>query len=718
MIRTLMLTLAGALVFGALPVSSALANKGTTMASQAATPRTNPLLSVSTLPFHAPPFDKIKDSDYLPAIEAGIKRQLAEVGKIAGNPAPPTFDNTLVALEKSGRLLHRAMGVFNGVSSANTDPALQQVQEKIAPQLAAANDAIFLNPRLFKRVQAIYQERDRLKLSPESRRLIWYYHQQFVHAGAQLTGADRARLKKLNEEQATLSAKFMNQLLAGTQSAALVVSNKAQLAGLSQAELEAAADAAKARGLKGKWVITLQNTTQQPLLSQLTDRATRKRLFDASWNRTERGGPDDTRATIARIAQIRAEKAQLLGYPDFAAWRLTDQMAKTPANVDAFLDQLAPAATHRAAEEAAELQQIIDKDGGKFKLEPWDWDFYAGQLRKQKYNLDESEIRPYFQVYRVLEDGVFYAAHELYGVTFKRRHDIPVYQKDVRVYEVYDYNGKPLGLFYCDYFKRDNKSGGAWMDNFVVQSKLLHQMPVIYNVGNFTKPAPGQPALISFGDVVTMFHEFGHALNGFFADQEYPSLSGTATARDFVEFPSQFNEHWALDPKVLAHYAINYKTGKPMPKELVDKLINARHFNAGYKMTELVEAAELDMQWHSLPGGAPLQNVDQFETSALERTHVYLPPVPPRYRSSYFLHIWANGYQAGYYSYLWTAMLADDGYEWCAQHGGLTRANGQRFRDLILSRGNTEDYATMFRSFYGHDPEIGPMLKDRGLNGS
>ncbi|MHB8406391.1 MAG: peptidyl-dipeptidase Dcp [Gammaproteobacteria bacterium] len=718
MIRTLMLTLAGALAFGALPVSSALANKGTTMTSHATAPRANPLLSVSTLPFHAPPFDRIKDSDYLPAIEAGIKRQLAEVGKIADNPAPPTFDNTLVALEQSGRLLNRAMGVFNGVSSANTDPALQQVQEKIAPQLAAANDAIFLNSRLFKRVQAIYKERDRLKLSPESRRLIWYYHQQFVHAGAQLTGADRTKLKKLNEEQATLSAKFMNQLLAGTQSAALVVSNKAQLAGLSQAELEAAAGAAKARGLKGKWVITLQNTTQQPLLSQLTDRATRKQLFDASWNRTERGGPDDTRATIARIAQIRAQKAQLLGYPDFAAWRLTDQMAKTPANVDAFLNQLAPAATHRATEEAAELQQIIYKDGGKFKLEPWDWNFYAEQLRKQKYNLDESEIKPYFQVYRVLEDGVFYAAHELYGVTFKRRHDIPVYQKDVRVYEVYDYNGKPLGLFYCDYFKRDNKSGGAWMDNFVVQSKLLHQMPVIYNVANFTKPAPGQPALISSGDVVTMFHEFGHALNGFFADQEYPSLSGTATARDFVEFPSQFNEHWALNPKVLAHYAINYKTGKPMPKELVDKLINARHFNAGYKMTELVAAAELDMQWHSLPGSAPLQNVDQFETGALERTHVYLPPVPPRYRSSYFLHIWANGYQAGYYSYLWTAMLADDGYEWCVQHGGLTRANGQRFRDLILSRGNTEDYATMFRSFYGHDPEIGPMLKDRGLSGN
>ncbi len=710
MLRTVTLTLVGALLLGASSLSAA--------SEPAAMNRTNPLLTPSTLPFQAPPFNKIKDSDYLPAIEAGIKQQLAEVRKISGNPAPPTFDNTLVALEKSGQLLNRVMGVFNGVSSANTDPALQQVQEKIAPQLAAANDAIFLNSRLFKRVQAIYQERDRLKLSPESRRLIWYYHQQFVHAGAQLAGADKARLRKLNEEEAALRVKFMNQLLAGTQSAALVVSNKAELAGLSQAELEAAADAAQARGLRGKWLITLQNTTQQPLLSQLTDRATRKRLFEASWNRTERGGPDDTRATIARIARIRAEKAQLLGYPDFAAWRLTDQMAKTPANVNGFLDKLAPAATHRATEEAAELQQIIYKDGGKFKLEPWDWDFYAGQLRKQKYNLDESEIKPYFQVYRVLEDGVFYAAHELYGVTFKRRHDIPVYQKDVRVYEVYDYNGKPLGLFYCDYFKRDNKSGGAWMDNFVVQSKLLHQMPVIYNVANFTKPAPGQPALISFGDVVTMFHEFGHALNGFFADQEYPSLSGTATARDFVEFPSQFNEHWALDPKVLAHYAINYKNGKPMSKELVDKLINARYFNAGYKMTELVEAAELDMQWHSLPGSAPLQNVDRFETRALERTHVYLPQVPPRYRSSYFLHIWANGYQAGYYSYLWTAMLADDGYAWCVQHGGLTRANGQRFRDLVLSRGNTEDYATMFRNFYGRDPEIGPMLKDRGLSGS
>ncbi|MDE2234561.1 MAG: peptidyl-dipeptidase Dcp [Gammaproteobacteria bacterium] len=714
--RNLPLICAGLLALALSPAFSATTAKDPSMDQHAAL--ANPLLSPSPLPFHAPQFDKLRDSDYLPAIELGIKQQLAEVAQIADNPAPPTFDNTLVALEKSGGLLNRALGVFNGVSSANTDPALQKVQETIAPQLAAANDAIFLNSKLFQRVETIYKERARLKLSTESRRLIWYYHQQFIHAGAQLTGAARDRLKQLNQEQAALSAKFMNQLLAGTKSAALVVSNESELAGLTQSELQAAADAAKARGLAGKWVITLQNTTQQPLLAQLTDRATREKLFEASWNRTERGGPDDTRATIARLAQLRAEKAHLLGYPDFAAWRLTDQMARTPGNVERFLQQLAPASTHRAGEEAAELQQIIDKDGGKFKLQPWDWDFYAEQLRKQKYNLDEAEIKPYFQLYRVLEDGVFYAAHELYGVTFKRRLDIPVYQKDVRVYEVYDADGKPLGLFYCDYFKRDNKSGGAWMDNFVVQSKLLHQQPVIYNVANFSKPPPGQPALISFSDVVTMFHEFGHALNGFFADQEYPSLSGTATARDFVEFPSQFNEHWASNPKVLAHYAFNYKSGKPMPKALMEKLINAHNFNTGYKMTELVAAADLDMQWHSLPASAALQNVDQFETAALKKTQVYMPQVPPRYRSSYFLHIWANGYQAAYYSYLWTEMLADDGYAWCQQHGGLTRANGQRFRDLILSRGNTEDYARMFRAFYGRDPEIGPMLKDRGLSGN
>ena len=715
MFRTAALVLAGAFALCAAPLVLA---DGTHSMTPSDSAQSNPFFAPSTLPFQAPPFDKITDSDYLPAIEAGMRQQLVEVQSIADNPAPPTFENTLVALEKSGQLLTRVMRSFNLMTGANTDLTLQKVEEDVAPKLAANQDAILLNGKLFKRVETIYRERDRLKLDPESYWLVHYYHQQFVLAGARLSEADKAKLKKLNEEDASLSAKFSNQLLAAANAAALVVGNASELAGLSPAQLQAAALAAKSRGLDGKWVIPLQNTTQQPDLGELTDRATRAKLFEDGWTRAERGGADDTRPTIARLAQVRAEEAKLLGYPDYAAWALQTQMARTPANVRHFLEELIPPATRKARAEAAELQQIIDQDGGKFKLEPWDWDFYAEQLRKQKYSLDQAEIKPYFELNRVLEDGVFYAAHELYGISFKERHDLPVWQPDVRVFEVYDYNGKPLGLFYCDYFKRDNKSGGAWMDNLVYQSKLLHQSPVIYNVTNFSKPAPGQPALLSLDDVITMFHEFGHALNGFFADQEYPSLSGTATARDFVEYPSQFNEHWALYPKVLEHYAINYKTGQPMPKALLEKILKARGFNKGYDMTEMLAASELDMQWHTLPASAPEQNVDQFELAALKKTGVYLPQVPTRYRSSYFLHIWSNGYAAGYYAYNWTQMLADDSYQWFLDHGGLTRANGQRYRDLILSRGNTGDYARMFRAFYGSDPQIGPMLKFRYLNGN
>lgn len=710
MFRTATFALAGALALGAPALS---------MASEpAAVNRTNPLMTPSTLPFQAPPFDKIRDSDFRPALEAGMKRQLAEVRRIADNPAPPTFENTLVALEKSGQLLTRTYLVFNLLTGANTDPALQKLQERMAPRLAAQQDAIFLNPRLFKRVVTLYRQRGRLKLDAESRRLIEYYYQRFVMAGARLSAADRAKLRKLNEEDAALSAKFTNQLLAATKAAALVVSDKSELAGLSQGQLDAAAQVAKSRGLAGKWVIALQNTTQQPALSALSNRDTRKRLFEASWTRAERGDANDTRATILRLARIRAEKAKLLGFRNYAAWALQNQMAKTPAAVERFLAQLVPPATAKARAEAAAIQQTIDRDGGKFKLQPWDWNFYAEQVRKAKYNLDESEIRPYFELNRVLEDGVFYAAHELYGLTFKERHDLPVWHADVRVFEVFDQDGAPLGLFYCDYFKRDNKSGGAWMDNLVIQSKLLGQLPVVYNVANFTKPAPGQPALISFDDVTTMFHEFGHALHGLFASQEYPSLSGTAVARDFVEFPSQFNEHWALYPKVLEHYAINYRTGRPMPQALVDKIKKASKFNQGYALTELLAAAELDMQWHTLPASARIRNVDRFEAAALRRTRLDLPQVPPRYRSSYFLHIWSNGYAAGYYAYLWTEMLDDDAYAWFERHGGLTRANGERFRAMILSRGNTEDYARMFRAFYGRAPDIRPMLEHRGLMGS
>ncbi len=677
--------------------------------------RENPFFTPSKLPFQAPPFDKIKDSDYQPAFEKGMQQQLEEIKKIADNPAPPTFKNTLVALEKSGQLLTRVSLVFNAVTGANTDSILQKVQEEEAPKLAAQNDAIYLNAKLFKRVKKIYEEHKKLNLDHESEKLISYYYDQFVHAGANLSPADKTKLKKLNEEEATLIAKFINKLLAGTKAGALVVNNKADLAGLSQQQIDAAAQAASARGLSGKWLIPLQNTTQQPDMQSLTNRKIRKELFEASWNRCEHNDANDTRSDIERIAKIRAEKAKLLGYPNYAAWVLENQMAKTPHAVEKFLKGMVPATVANEKKEAAEIQAYINKSGKHFKLKAWDWEYYAEKLRKERFNLDDSQIRPYFVLNNVLKKGIFYEAHELYGLTFKELHNIPVYQKDVRVFEVFDKDGSPLALFYADYFKRDNKSGGAWMDNLVIQSKLLGTKPVVYNVCNFTKPAPGQPALLSYDDVTTMFHEFGHALHGMFASQEYPSLSGTNVPRDFVEFPSQFNEHWALFPKVLEHYALNYKTGKPMPKDLVKKIKEANLFNQGYDFTELLEAADLDMAWHTLPASAPEQNSDKFEIASLKKDHLFIPEVPPRYRSSYFMHIWGNGYAAGYYAYLWSEMLDDDAFNWFVSHGGLTRKNGERFRKIILSKGATEDYTKIFHEFVGHDPEIGPMLKFRGL---
>ena len=680
----------------------------------------NPFFRASTLPFQAPPFNKITDADYQPAIEEGMQRQLAEIDKIADNPAPPTFKNTYVAMEKSGVMLNRVMAVFNGVTAANTDDTLQKVQKEEAPKLAAHQDAIFLNDKLFKRVAAVYNQRDKLKLDPESARLVDVVYRHFVHAGAKLSDADKAKLKTMNQEASTLSTAFTNKLLAATKDAAPVFSDKSKLTGLSDAELAAAMRAGENRKKDGKYVLPLQNTTQQPELQDLNERATRQQLFEASWNRAEQNDANDTRKTIERLAQLRAQEAALLGFPNYAAWKLEDQMAKTPATAMNFMDKLAPAAVARARSEAADIQARIDADQNalkqpSFKLQPWDWNYYAEQVRKTKYDLDESEIKPYFELDNVLKNGVFYAANQLYGLTFKERKDIPVYQPDVRVYEVFDQNGKSLALFYTDYFKRDNKGGGAWMDNFVGQSRLLGTRPVIYNVANFTKPAAGQPALLSFDDVITMFHEFGHALNGMFADGEYPTLSGTNTARDFVEFPSQFNEHWASNPKVFANYAKNYKTGAPMPQALVDKMRKASKFNKGYDMTELVAAAMLDMNWHMLNAAAPLQNADTFEAASLKKDGVDLSYVPPRYRSSYFQHIWGNGYAAGYYAYLWTQMLADDAFVDFQQHGGLTRANGDRFRKMILSRGNTEDLAKMYRDWRGQAPSIEPMLENRGL---
>jgi peptidyl-dipeptidase Dcp len=668
----------------------------------------NPFYAASPLAYQAPPFDRIKDTDYQPAIEAGMAEQRREMDAIANNPAAPTFENTIVAMEKTGLLFSRAMGVFNGVSGANTNPTLQAVQDAIAPKLAAHQDAIYLNAKLFQRVKAVYDEREKLALDPESKRLVEVDYREFVHAGANLSDADKDKLKKLNEEESTLENDFLTKLLAATKEGAFETKDKAKLAGMTEEQIAGAEAAAKGRKVDG-YVIPLQNTTQQPVLSSLTDRGVRQAIFENSWNRAEKGGTNDTRGTI------RAEKAKLLGKPNFASWALEDQMAKTPEAALKFMDALVPASTAKARVEGKDIQDLIDAQKGGFELEPWDWEFYSEQVRKAKYNLDEAEVKPYFELNNVLENGVFYAAHELYGITFKERKDLPVYQPDVRVFEVFDGSGKTLALFYCDYFKRDNKNGGAWMDEFVGQSTLLGTIPVVYNVANFAKPAAGDPALISFDDVTTMFHEFGHALHGMFADTKYPSLSGPAVPRDFVEFPSQFNEHWALNPKVFAHYAKHYKTGAPMPEELAAKIKKAATFNEGYMLTELLAAAELDMQWHVIPAGLGLQDPDAFEKSALEKTHLALKEVPPRYRSSYFAHIWNTGYAAGYYAYLWSESLDDNAYQWFEDHGGLTRANGDRFRKMVLSRGNTEDLDAMYKAWLGKEPEAAPMLKQRGL---
>ncbi|TWI53701.1 peptidyl-dipeptidase Dcp [Pseudomonas duriflava] len=675
----------------------------------------NPFYQVSTLPFQAPRFDRIQVSDYEPAIIDGIRQKRDEVERIATNPETPTFQNTYVALEQSGELLERVMSVFGAMTSANTSEELQRIDEAQSPKLAALNDAIMLDGTLFSRLQAVYDQRDALDLSAEDRRLIDIVHQQFVLAGAMLSEQDKERLKALNQESATLTTQFTNKLLAAMKSGGLVISDRDQLEGLSDAELDIAAQAARERNLEGQWLLALLNTTQQPVLISLSNRATRKDLFDASWTRAEKGDANDTRTLIKRLAKIRAEQAHLLGYPNYAAWRLQSQMAKTPEAALAFMRQIAPAATARARREAADIQAVIEQQGGDFALEAWDWPFYAEQVRKARYDLDESQIKPYFELDNVLWNGVFHAATLLYGIRFEARPDLPVYHPDVRAYEVFDQDGQSLALFYADFFARDNKGGGAWMGNFVNQSKLLGTRPVVYNVCNFSKPAVGQPALLSWDDVITLFHEFGHALHGIFANQMYATLSGTSTPSDFVEFPSQFNEYWADYPAVFTHYAKHYQTGEPMPQALIDKIEKASRFNKGYDMTELLAAALLDIRWHLLNADQPEQDVAAFETAALEQEQVYLRYVPPRYRSSYFMHIWGNSYGAGYYAYLWTQMLSDDGFEWFKEHGGLTRENGQRFRDMILSRGNSEDLEQLYRTWRGKEPSIEPMLVNRGL---
>jgi peptidyl-dipeptidase Dcp len=677
--------------------------------------RDNPFYAPSTLPFGAPRFDRIHDSDFQPAIEEGMRRQLAEVAVIADQTAAPTFDNTIVALERSGDLLTRVLKVFGGLTSANTNDALQAVQSEEAPKLAAHSDAIYLNDKLFRRVKQIHDTRAQLQLTPEQKFLVERYYLDFVRAGAQLDEADQTRLRALNQEESTLTTEFQNRLLAATKAGALVVTDESQLQGLSAADIAAAADAASERKRPGAWVLPLQNTTQQPDQTALERRDTRQRLFEAAIHRADRGDANDTRAIVERLAQIRAERAKLLGYPTAAAFVLDDQMAKTPDAAIKLLTDIGVPAVSKARGEAARMQTLIDQQQGGFTLEPWDWQYYAERVRKAEYDLDEAQTKPYFELDRVLHDGVFYAATQLYGITFKERYDLPVYQPDVRVFEVYDADGSELALFYCDFFKRDNKNGGAWMDSFVDQSRLLGAKPVVCNVANFPKPAAGQPALLSFDDVNTMFHEFGHALHGLLSSVEYPMLTGTNVPRDFVEFPSQFNERWALDPAVFAHYARHHETGAPMPQPLVDRIKKSHNFNQGFALTEYISAALIDMAWHTLPAEAPRQDVDALQAGALERYHMNVRQVPPRYMSTYFAHIWSGGYAAGYYAYLWAEVLDHDAYAWFTENGGLTRANGQRFRDMILSRGGTDDAAALYRAFRGRDPSPDPLLAHRGL---
>lgn len=671
----------------------------------------NPLLNKSTLQYQAPPFDKIKDEHFKPAFDISLKSHDAEIEKIIHNTEKPNFQNTAVALQVAGEDLNRATSVFFNFTSANTNPALQKLEEEYAPIFSAHNDKIFLNSDLYKRFKAI----DQSNLKGEDKKLVEYYLLAFELAGANLSEESKAKMMKINEELSVLSTQFTNKLLLARKKAIVLLNDVKELDGLAQNEIDAAAAAAKEAGHQGKYLLNIINTTQQPLLQSLKNRATREKLFKASWTRAEKNDSADTRSILEAIAKLRLEKAQLMGKKSFAEWNLQDQMAKTPQKALELLATLAKPAVARAKEEAKDIQALIDEQNGGFKLEPWDWNFYSEQVRKKKYDLEESEIKPYFEVNTVLEKGVFYAANIMYGITFKVRKDLPVYHPDVVTYEVFDKDGKSMAIYYLDFYARDNKNGGAWMNNFVNQSHVLNQKPVIVNVFNYQKPTPGNPSLISFDDVTTMYHEFGHTLHGLFADQKYPSLSGTATPRDYVEFPSQINEHCATDPVILKNYALHYETKKPIPASLLEKMDKASKFNRGYEVTELLAAATLDLAWHSVEKVADFKPTLEFEKDALTKYNLLVKEVPTRYHSPYFLHIWSNGYAAGYYAYTWSKTLDYNVYDWMKAHGGMNRTNGERFRKYILSVGNSVDLNKAFEDMIGHKMQIEPYLKNSGF---
>lgn len=672
---------------------------------------TNPLLQKSALQYQVPPFNLIKDEHFKPAFDYGLKVNIQEIGKIANNSAKATFANTVLALETSGVDLLRASTVFYNLTGSNTNPTLQAIEAEYAPIFSAHNDKIYLNSTLYKRFKALNLD----ALKGEDKKLTQYYLQLFELAGANLSPADKVKMEKINGELASLGTLFGNKLLIARKNGAVVFDNVNDLEGLSLDEIAAAKARATEAGQDGKYLIGLLNTTQQPLLQNLSNRATREKIFKASWTRAEKNDDGDTREVLEKIAKLRLQKANLMGKKSYAEWRLQDQMAQLPSTAMNLLAKISKPAVEKARGEAKEIQSLIDIQKGGFKLEPWDWNFYSEQVRKAKYDLDESQIKPYFELTTVLEKGVFFAAKQMYGISFKERKDLPVYNPDVVAYEVYDNDGKSMAIYYLDFYTRDNKNGGAWMSNFVNQSHYLKQKPVIVNVYNFSKPANGKPSLISFDDVITLFHEFGHTLHGLFANQQYQSLSGTAVPRDYVEFPSQINEHAALDPAVLKNYAIHYQTKEAIPQELIEKIKKAETFNKGYEVTELLAASTLDMAWHSVEKESDFKPTLVFEKEALQKYGLLVNEVPTRYHSPYFAHIWSGGYSAGYYAYTWSKTLDYNAFDWMQANGGMTRANCERFRKYILSVGNSVDLNKAFKDFIGHDMQIEPYLNNAGL---
>ncbi|GAB3425978.1 M3 family metallopeptidase [Massilia solisilvae] len=680
-------------------------------------PASNPFAKESTLPFKYPAFDKIKNEDYEPAFVEGMRVHAAEIEAIANNKAAPTFDNTVVAMERSGRLLNRVQSVFYNLVGCNTNEDMQKLDKKLAPMLAAHSDAIRLNSKLYQRIDTLYAKRDKLHLDAESKYLLERYHTDFVRAGAQLSDADKAKLKAYNAEIAGLQTQFSQNVLKEANASALVVNSREELAGMSDKAIDAAAAEAKKRGMDGKFVVPVVNTTQQAPLAVLTNRATREKLLSLSLARGSHGGEFDNRDLVLKLAKARAERARLLGYPSHAAYMLEDQTAKNTDAVNKLLGEFAKPAVRNAKKEAAEIQKVIDAEKGGFAATAYDWDFYTDKVRQAKYAFDQNQLRPYFEYNTVLLNGVFFAANKEYGLTFKERHDLPVYNPDVRVFDVFDADGKQLAIFLHDPYARSNKRGGAWMNAYVNQNTLLGTRPVIANHLNIPKPAAGEPTLLTYDEVRTMFHEFGHALHGMFSNVKYPRFSGTRVPRDVGEFPSQVNEMWMAWPEVLANYAKHYQTGAPMPKELLDKVTASQKFNEGYRTTEYLAASMLDQSWHQLTADQIPTDVLGFEANALHQWGVDFPLVPPRYRTTYFSHVFSGGYSSGYYGYLWAEKLDADTVEWFKENGGLLRKNGDRFRKMLLSRGGSADVMEMYRSFRGRDPVIQPLLERRGLTG-